>query len=128
MAAGPYTLMGNDAWLDISTISYDQLEDLDTYLLNASYMDYSSKQIKNFQQAYRKKYFTVPDKYAYAGYDMMYFIGQMLNRYGIYFQEFFTENKPVKSLFFQGYNYYQSNDNQLIPIVRFEEGVLKETE
>ena len=128
MAAGPYTLMGNDAWLDISTISYDQLEDLDTYLLNASYMDYSSKQIRNFQQAYRQKYFTVPDKYAYAGYDMMYFIGQMLNRYGIYFQEFFTENKPVKSLFFQGYNYYQSNDNQLIPIVRFEEGVLKETE
>lgn len=125
MAKAPLTLMGNDSWFDITSITYEQLEELDVHFLSPGYAEHRRRSVKNFEETYRKKYNVVPSKYAYAGYDALYYIGQMLQEYGTYFQEFYTDDKPVKSLLFAGYNYFEAQDNQIVPIIRFEDGVLR---
>lgn len=114
-------MIGNEEWMSISSISYDQLEDLNVYLLDPGYINFENEKLKSFEQRYRRSKYNVPNKYVLAGYDMMYFIGQMLNRYGIYFQEFFSEELNVNGLFYSGYNYFKANDNQRIPIIKFED-------
>ena len=126
MANVPLTLFGNDSWFDITSVTYEQLEELDVHFLSAGYMDYKRGKVQEFTNAYKQEFSVPPSKYAYAGYDAMYYIGQMLGEYGIYFQEFYTDNQPVNSIFFEGYNFFEANDNQRIPIMRFEEGVLQE--
>ncbi len=128
MAKEPVTLMGNDSWFDITSITYEQLEELDVHFLSPGHTAHQRRSVKKFEEAYRKKYHAVPSKYAYAGYDAMVYIGQMLREYGTYFQEFYTNAKPVKSLLFAGYNYFEAQDNQVVPVVHFEEGVLREAQ
>ena len=128
MSNAPVTLFGNDSWFDITSVTYEQLEELDVHFMSPSYMDYKRRTVEKFTQAYTQKFGTLPTKYAYASYDAMYYIGQMLQEYGIYFQEFYTDSKPVKSLFFEGYNFFEANDNQVVPMIRFEEGILRDAE
>ncbi len=126
MANTEMPIIGNEEWLSINNVSYDQLEDLDVYLLDPGYTNYDNDKLEQFEQRYRRSQYEVPNKYILSGYDMMYYIGQMLNRYGIYFQEFFKDGQEVNGLFYSGYNYFKANDNQKIPIVKFEEAGLVE--
>lgn len=128
MANAPLTLFGNDHWFDITSVTYEQLEELDVRFLSPGYIDYQRRTVQQFTQAYKQKYNALPSKFAYAGYDAMYYIGQMLNEYGTYFQEFYTKDKPISSRFYEGYNFFEANDNQVVPIIRFEEGILREAE
>ena len=128
MANTPLTLFGNDQWFDITSVTYEQLEELDVHFLSPAYIDYQRRTVQKFTEAYKQRYNALPTKFAYAGYDAMYYVGQMLNEFGIYFQEFYTQDKPVNSMFYEGYNFYEANDNQLIPIIRFEEGILQAVE
>ncbi len=124
MSALPLKLIGNESWFDFTTISYEQLEQLGVYLLSPVYLDYNSLKVEEFRQRFREAYYSLPSKNVFVGYDAVYFLGQMLNEYGVYFQEFFTTEQPAPSAFFQGYNYFQANDNQVIPILLFEDGSL----
>ena len=128
MAHVPLTLFGNDSWFDITSITYEQLEELGVLFLSPGFMDYKRRSVEKFTQAYKQKFNAIPSKYAYASYDAMYYVGQMLEEYGIYFQEFYTDNKVVNSLFFEGYNFFEANDNQVVPMFRFEKGILREAE
>jgi len=124
MSALPLKVIGNESWFDYTTISYDQLEELGVYLFSPVFVDYNNPKVEEFRQRYRETYYSLPSKNVYVGYDAVYFIGQMLNEYGVYFQEFFTTEQAAPSIFFQGYNYYQANDNQIIPVLYFEDGSL----
>lgn len=128
MAKVPLTLIGNDSWFDITSVTYEQLEELDVHFISPSYTEPQRRSVKSFREAYRKKYNVLPSKYAYAGYDAMYYIGQMLHQYGTYFQEFYTGPQPVKSLLFSGYNYFDAQDNQVVPIIRFKDGILRQAQ
>jgi ABC-type branched-subunit amino acid transport system substrate-binding protein len=128
MANTPLTVIGNDSWFDITSITYEQLEELGVHFLSPGHTQPRRRSVKQFAEAYRKKYSVVPSKYAYAGYDAMYYIGRMLQEYGTYFQEFHTSARPVKSRLFAGYNYFEAQDNQMVPVIRFEEGVLREVQ
>jgi ABC-type branched-subunit amino acid transport system substrate-binding protein len=124
MSALPLKVIGNESWFDYTTISYEQLEELGVYLFSPIYLDNDNTRVEEFRQRYRETYYSLPSKNVFVGYDIVYFLGQMLNEYGVYFQEFFVNEQPVPSVFFQGYNYFQSNDNQIIPILHFEDGSL----
>lgn len=117
-------IIGNETWLKINNISIDQLNELNVYLLNPGFTNFDNEKLENFVTRYRQEKYNVPNKYVLTGYDMVYYIGQMLNRYGIYFQEFYTENQEVPSLFYSGYNYYKANDNQEVPIIKFDKNDL----
>lgn len=128
MAENKIPVIGNEEWLEVNTISYDQLEGFEEYLIAPSYIDPSNERFKDFKERYRKRFYEIPNKYTYAGYDMMIYIGNMLDKYGVYFQEFYTQKDKVNSLFYSGYDYFNANDNQLVPIVKYEEAKLRQVD
>lgn len=125
MAENKIPVIGSEEWLEVSTISYDQLEGFEEYLIAPSYIDPTNEKFQDFKKRYRERFYEIPNKYTYVGYDLMTYIGNMLNSYGIYFQEFYTQKGKVNSLFYSGYDYFNANDNQLVPIVKYEESQLK---
>ncbi len=117
-------IIGNETWLKVRSVSIDQLNDLNIYLLDPGFTNFENKKLSSFVARYRKEKYDVPNKYVLTGYDMMYYIGQMLNKHGIYFQEFYTEDQKIPSLFYSGYSYFKANDNQEIPIIKFDKNDL----
>jgi ABC-type branched-subunit amino acid transport system substrate-binding protein len=128
MAEHKVPIIGNEDWLEVSTISYDQLEGFEEYLIAPSYIDRENEKFQDFEERYRKRFYEIPNKYAIVGYDLMIYIGNMLNEYGIYFQEFYTQKDKINSLFYSGYDYFNANDNQLVPIVKYEGAQLKQVD
>jgi len=125
MAENKIPIIGSEEWLDASSITFDQLENFEEYLIAPGYINPENEAYKDFKEQYRRTYFDIPNKYTFAGYDLMMYIGNMLNKYGVYFQEFYTNQKVVNSLLYAGYNYGSANDNQLVPIIKYEEGQLR---
>lgn len=118
------TIMGNEDWLLSKYIDFKQLERLQVHLAAPGYMDYSSRAFKEFQKAYLSSTGNLPNKYSCIGYEMMLFFGKRLNQGGTLFQHELQEHDFYPGTLFQGYNYQGHNDNQYVPIVKFEEGLL----
>ncbi len=116
-------LIGHEDWLKIRTVSYQQLESISAYLIAPDF-EYHPENHNAFRDRYVELQNTLPSEYVYEGYDAMYFLGKMLHEHGIYFQKSFEDNERIESKFFAGYNYYNANDNQVVPIVTFKDSEL----
>jgi len=125
MAENQIPVIGSEEWLETSSLTYDQLENFDEYLIAPGFIDPENANIADFKDRFRREFYDVPNKYTYVGYDLMMYIGYMLDRYGVYFQEFYTGEENVNSLLYAGYNYFNANDNQLVPIIKYEDAQLK---
>jgi TolA-binding protein len=109
-------------WLDYSMLSYDQFERLQFYFISPDYLDYRSEGVIAFKQAYIQARNLIPSIYAYQGYDMMLFFGRILKEFGTDFHNGLKSKSPVKGAIFAGYDYRNANDNQYVPIAKFENG------
>ena len=116
-------LIGHEDWLKIRTVSYEQLESIGACLLAPDF-EYHPENLIAFREKYIEQQNALPSEYVYEGYDAMYFLGKMLYEHGIYFQKFFEDDQLYESKFFTGYNYYNANDNQVVPVVTFKESEL----
>lgn len=125
MAENRVPVIGSEEWLNISSITYDQLEGFDEYLIAPGFIDAENENLQDFKDRYRREFYEIPNKNIYVGYDLMMYIGFMLDRYGVYFQEFSSQEEAVESLLFAGYDYFEANDNQVVPIVKYEDAQLR---
>ncbi len=125
MAEHKVPVIGSEEWLNISSITYDQLEGFDEYLTAPSFIDPENKNLEDFKERYRRVFYEIPNRYTFVGYDLMMYIGYMLDRYGIYFQKFHTQQEAVNSLLYAGYDYFNANDNQIVPIIKYEDAQLR---
>lgn len=112
-------------WLDLRFVSFEQLDRLQIRFVAPNYINYGKEEVAAFKEAYTKETNSLPSQYAYTGYDMMLFFGNMLHKYGNYFQQGFTKNEFEKGDIFTGYEYREKNDNQFVPIVQFRGPVLE---
>lgn len=120
------TILGNDSWLKSRYVDFQQLERMKVYMTAQELLDYNSQNFKDFRRKYQREYSSSPSYYSFKGYDLMLFFGKMLDEGGTYFQHRLRQTEFFPGYLFQGYNYQQSNDNAHIPIVHFEDGVLKQ--
>lgn len=125
MAENKVPVIGSEEWLDISGITYDQLEEFEEYLIAPGFIDPEDENLHDFKDRFRRQFYDIPNKYTYVGYDLMMYIGYMLDRYGIYFQEFYSNKESINSVLYAGYDYFNANDNQVVPIVKYEDGRLR---
>lgn len=109
-------------WLSYSMLSYDQFERLQFYFISPEYIDYRSEAAIAFKQAYIQARNLIPSVYAYQGYDMMLYFGRILKEFGTNFHSGLKSKEPVKGAIFAGYDYRNANDNQYVPIAKFESG------
>jgi hypothetical protein len=115
------TLIGNEDWLNYKSLSLTQMESLDIKFIAPSYISHSRPQL---QDVYQKILYTInksPNKYHYLGYELINFVGEMLYLHGTYFQVGFQRQGIYPGILYQGFDYSNSNDNLLIPIIEFKE-------
>jgi len=92
---GGLTVFGKSAWRDYG-LNTEYLMNLDVHLFDDSYIDYEEKNVKWFLKHFRNKYRTepLPEKYAFAGYDIVYYFGSALMRFGEEFEPCLKYHQP----------------------------------
>src|SRR5690606_38608555 len=118
-------LIALEDWLDLRFVSYEQLERLQIKFVAPNYINYEKETVENFKDNYIKTTKNLPSEFAYSGYDMMLFFGDMLHEHGQYFQQGFSHTIYQDGYVFEGYSYNSHNDNQVVPIVQFNGSVLE---
>ena len=92
------------------------------YLLAPDYIDPTRPAVSAFQENYVAKRNIIPSVFASQGYDMMLFFGRSLAKN--IFQS--PSRNGLKSesddYVLSGFDYTQSNDNQVVPIVKYDDG------
>jgi len=118
----PLPVIAQDNWLSYSMLNYGQFERLQVHFVSPDYLDYRSEAAIAFKNAYIQERNLIPSIYAYQGYDMMLFFGRILKEAGTDFHTALKSKPPTKGAIFAGYDYRNANDNQYVPIARFENG------
>ncbi len=82
------TVFGNEAWNKFEQMETDYKNRVNLHLPTYQYIDYSSLMVKEFIQAYKKKYKTEPNKYGFLGFDIMYYYLMGIKNQGLPFLDF----------------------------------------
>ena len=94
------------------------------YLLYPDFIDTSREPVAQFQEQYLAKRHTIPSVFASQGYDMMLFFGRQLAKNGFQPGSRTTLRSDSDDYLLSGFDYTQSNENQIVPIVKYEDGRL----
>lgn len=94
----------------------------DLYLLYPEFMDTSREPVVAFQEDYLNKRNTIPSVFASEGYDLMLFFGRQLAKNGTQLRNRAGLRSDTDDYLLSGFDYTQSNENQIVPIVKYEGG------
>ena len=125
-------VFGLPVWQHFRNLEAKVLLDLQVHIASAEYVDYHSPTVKMFISSFYKKYKVYPSKYAFEGFDAVYFYIQMLKEYGHRFSSYLPEAK-IRSL--KATSHYEKigvgsgYENKRIFILKYEDYdlVLKST-
>ncbi|QHL86112.1 ABC transporter substrate-binding protein [Nibribacter ruber] len=113
------------SWLEMSQISFSQLDFLEAYFLAPKFVDLDDPSVKAFRKYYTRQYNLPPSAFTYSGFELVYYLGQQLNSQGYAAPLRVSGLQP--SLFYQGMNYQTlqgkpAQDNQYLPILKIDNG------
>jgi tetratricopeptide (TPR) repeat protein len=94
----------------------------DLYLLYPDFIDTSRESVRSFQDDYVTKRNTIPSVFAGQGYDMMLFFGRQLAKNTLFSGGRINLQTDADDYILSGFDYTQSNDNQVVPIVKYDNG------
>ncbi|MCF8298562.1 MAG: LysM peptidoglycan-binding domain-containing protein [Saprospiraceae bacterium] len=117
-------IFGSEEWTEFRVVEIDHLNNLNLHVYDNFFVDYQDEDVKNFVRRFREKYETEPNSLAFQGYDIGFYFLTALMKYGVDFENCFSEIK-VKTLQ-NDYDFRQlSGDccfqNQYINIYRFKD-------
>lgn len=115
-------VIGSSDWLNLSAIKYDTYSKLGCVLYAPNYNNLDTEEYEVFRNSYISKHHEVPTSYAEIGFELMHLIGYGLKEHGKYFQIGWRERGWVDGHLTAGFDYSNSNDNQVLPILIFENG------
>ncbi|MCF8232135.1 MAG: LysM peptidoglycan-binding domain-containing protein [Bacteroidales bacterium] len=80
---GGLTVFGKSSWRDYGLDS-EYLLNLDVHLFDDEYIDYDAPNVKWFLHNFRERYHTepLPERFAFVGFDVMYYFGTAMLKYG----------------------------------------------
>lgn len=110
-------LFGYGNWLNFPIVDFDQIERLEVAMAIPDFIDKHSDSYREVYDKALNTYQGVPSDYHFLGYETILYVGEMLRKYGKYFQNGFIQQglKPGQTTL--GYRYSFKNDNQVVPIV-----------
>ncbi|WP_246224830.1 amino acid ABC transporter substrate-binding protein [Spirosoma terrae] len=94
----------------------------DLYLIYPDFIDQTREPVVEFQEEYLSKRNTIPSVFASEGYDMMLFFGRQLAKNGTQLRGRGALRSDTDDYLLSGFDYTQANENQIVPIVKFESG------
>lgn len=125
LKVGDIPVVVDEHWLSFSAVTYDQFKMHNTHFMIPDYIRKNNAEAKKFASRFQDKLNLPPTNEAYMGYDMIYFLGQVMHKYSNYFYTNLKALPKTDGLFLCGFDYQHGNDNQFVPIVKFEENQLK---
>ncbi len=118
-------LMGREEWLNYASIGFDQLEQLDVSFVAPNFYDETSSSYKILRRKILDNYKTTPNQYHVIGYELIRYLGQVLHAHGKYFQTGIRNGRMINGAILQGTQFGTSNNNQLVPIIKFQNAQLQ---
>lgn len=91
---------GMPQWMDFRNMEFDLFERCHVRLSSNSFTDNQSPDVLNFRKEFFYRYGALPTNEAFTGYELMVYLGRMLNQYGTHFQDFVDAN-PSKGIISQ---------------------------
>ncbi|GAB3900397.1 hypothetical protein GCM10028803_23210 [Larkinella knui] len=93
----------------------------DLYLVYPEFVDQQRPETDEFEEQYLDQRNLIPSTYAYQGYDLLLFFGRTLARNrGQITSRSQLKTAPEEGYLLSGYDYTASNENQVVPIVKFD--------
>lgn len=118
-------VLGSESWLDQHVIDVEKFQTLPIVLTSPNFVSVDKPISKAFARKFVKVHGRIPTVYASIGYEMMLFLGNQLKKNGVYFQEGLTRAGVIPGYMTEGYNYQSGRSNELIPFVKFDNGIIK---
>lgn len=117
-------VVGSENWIDDTAVAFEKFQTLGVSFTAPNFLSVHNPRRRHFNAQYLRKYGKVPSNLSVRGYEMMLFFGNQLKTNGVYFQDGLNNAELVPGHLFQGFRYQFSRDNQLVPFVKFQDGVL----
>jgi len=126
---GGLTVFGKSSWRDYKLDS-DYLMNLDVHLFDDEYINYESSTTQWFLKNFRQKYHTepLPEKYAFVGFDVMYYFGSALIRFGHNFEQCLKYHEPdtiQTKMLFRKNKYGSFENSSAIPLRYYNYKLIK---
>jgi hypothetical protein len=113
-------VIGDAEWLNYPFFDREQLSNENIYLLGSNYLDLTDSAYLSFQQKTIQENGSKINPVFIQGYSCLYFFGSALKKHGTHFQVSFKPGVSRLPLL-NGVNFYQSNDNQYVPMFELED-------
>ncbi len=91
-------LYGLYKWLDFGEDVYDLINRMDVRVSVSGLVNPFNSATRQFRRRYFNIYGSLPGKDAYEGYDLFYYLGESLDKYGDKFQLHINTQKPVSRI------------------------------
>lgn len=75
-------LFGHPNWIKATFLEGTKMQALKTKLSSSYYIDYKAPNVKSFVARYRDEYGFEPSEFSFKGFDIGYFLGNLLEKYG----------------------------------------------
>ncbi|MCS7020109.1 MAG: ABC transporter substrate-binding protein [Cytophagales bacterium] len=112
-------------WLNYDLISYDQLQKARVHFLIPDFVRETPAKTR-FDKLIVERTNMVPSKFAYIGYETVYFFGKMLRRYGKELQSYLSQESAVSGKMMPGFDFSNGKENMRTAICTFNNGVLQQ--
>lgn len=109
------------SWLNVNQISLSQFNNREIYFIYPKFIDNTLPGPQQFRQKYSTRFNVPPTVYAYSGFEMLYYFGQVLQKYGSRFNGGLQNEGPVSGVIFQGIGYAGAQDNQYVPLLKMQD-------
>ncbi|MFA6946922.1 MAG: ABC transporter substrate-binding protein, partial [Pedobacter sp.] len=88
-------VFGHPNWTKLKFLSPEKMQILNTRISASYYVDYKSRNVKNFIARYRDEYGLEPSEFSFKGFDIAYYFGSLLEKYGKSFADHLDEKVYV---------------------------------
>jgi hypothetical protein len=120
-------VFGLPVWKNFYNIDGNKLHQQKVHISSPSYIDHGSAAVVGFVKKFHKRYYDYPSQYAFQGFDLTYFMMNMLKSYGYNYQSYLPEaNIPTLQT---NYSFQPTPgggyENQKVYILKYEDYELK---
>ena len=124
----PLLLAGLPTWEHFESIDMALLENLNTYIFDANYIDYENMEVKIFRKHFIDEYQSDPLLSAYLGYDIYNWINKNYSVKGVAIDKYESKNTLLAPD--NGFKFMRScencmMENQFMTVLLFKDGTLK---
>jgi len=115
-----------DSWLYFDFASFEMMHDQNIRFIGNNTIDFEDEDLDKFRDNFYSKYQVFPGLYGHLGYETFHWVKENLNpRVGFDFSRNLKRAGEQEGNITFGYNFTNGRANQMVPILRLDEGILK---